>query len=156
MSINFDDLSDQIKNSKIARKIQVELLVLAKRGNQATRKAVQSFLNYLDQNPHIKEWLKSSAIVGVALEIMPFSRLGLLAFPGFVPGALAGFLKGRKTDSVIQSAVIGGAASWPIKPILLLSPIAGMLLVAFAAGILEKVLSQATDQAGVNESFNAA
>ena len=142
----FEKIAERIKNSELTQKIKEELLVLAKRGGQGVRETTSEFLDFIDNKSHIKEWLQSSAIIGVALEILPFSRMILLILPGFVPGALAGYMKGSKTDSCIQSTIIGGAISWPIKPVLMVSPIAGMLLVAFAAGFLEETLAKSANQ----------
>lgn len=145
--MKFEEIAERIKNSQLAQKVKEELWVLAKKGNQATRKGVCDFMDYIDDKPHVKEWLKSAAIVGVGLEILPFSRLMILATPGFVPGALAGYYKGGKTNSSVQSAIIGGTISWPLKPVLMISPIAGMLLVAFSAGILEETLAKSATRA---------
>ena len=151
-----EKMTARIKKSKIARKLKIELLMVAGRGNKATQEAVGKFMDYLERNPHMMEWLKSSAIVGIALEVIPLSRLGLMALPGFAPGAVAGYLKGGKDNSQIKSAVIGGAASWPLKPIMVISPIAGMFLTAFAAGMLEQILSRAAAQAVAGETAGAA
>jgi hypothetical protein len=138
----FEEIANRLKDSELTQKVKEELWVLAKRGNTAVRKGIGAFLDYVEGRPHVKEWLKSSAVVGITLEMLPFSRLMIMATPGFVPGALAGYMKGNKTNSPIQSAIIGGAVSWPVKPVMMVSPIAGMLLVAFAAGILEETLAE--------------
>ena len=40
-----DDLYDRIKNSELARTLKKELLIVARRGNQATRKVIHEFMN---------------------------------------------------------------------------------------------------------------
>ena len=80
------------------------------------------------------------------MELIPLSRVALWLLPGFVPGAAAGFMKGQKTESCVQSTVIGGLISWPVKPVIMISPIAGMLLVAFVSGYLEEILAESADR----------
>ena len=142
-SSKLDDLYNKIKNSELARTLKKELLIVARRGNQATRKVIHEFLNYLEQHPDVRQWLGSAAIVGIILEMVPLSRFGILVIPGFVPGAVAGYMKGSRTDSTLQSTIVGGLVSWSLKPILTLSPIIGMLLVGFASGTLEEMLAGA-------------
>ena len=148
ISSKLNDLYNQIKNSDMARELKRQLLIVARRGNEETRKVIQEFLGYLDRHPEVSEWLKSSAVVGVLLEIVPFSRAGIVMLPGFVPGAVAGCLKGSKTGTTMKSTVLGGLVAWPLKPVITLSPITGMLLVGFATGTLEEMLAGAAEQAG--------
>ena len=144
--ITFEAIAKRIKASDLPRKIKEEMWILTRRGDHALRKTYLEFQDFVDQNPHIAEWLKISAIVGGALELIPFSRVALWVLPGFVPGAAVGFMKGQKTGSCTQSAVIGGLISWPVKPVIMISPIAGMLLVAFVSGYLEEILAESADR----------
>ncbi|MBW2217964.1 MAG: hypothetical protein JRF40_00515 [Deltaproteobacteria bacterium] len=149
-----NDLYNQIKNSELARALKKELLIVAKRGNQATRKVIQEFMNYLERHPNVRQWLGSAAIVGIILEMIPLSRFGILVIPGFVPGAVAGYMKGSRTDSTLQSTVVGGLVSWSLKPIITLSPIVGMLLVGFASGTLEELLAGAAREVSPEAAFD--
>ena len=145
-NMTFEAIAKRIKASDLPRKIKEEMWILTRRGDHALRKTYLEFQDFVDQNPHIAEWLKTSAIVGGALELIPLSRVALWMLPGFVPGAAAGFMKGQKTGSCAQSAVIGGLVSWPVKPMIIISPIAGMLLVAFVSGYLEEILAESADR----------
>jgi len=148
-----DDFYNQIKNSELARTLKKELLIVAKRGDQATRKVIQEFMDYIERHPDVREWLKSAAIVGILLEVVPLSRFGLLVVPGFVPGAVAGYMKGSRTDSISQSTVVGGLVSWSLKPVITISPLVGMLLVGFVSGTLEELLAGAAKGKSVEAAY---
>jgi hypothetical protein len=137
------NLFERIKNSELNEKLKHQLLVILGRACGETQKGIQAFLDYVEHHPQVREWLKSATVVGVLLEVVPFSRLGLVTLPGFVPGAVVGFLKGATTGSQVQSAVVGGLVSWPLKPVITLSPLVGLLLTALAAGHLEEILENA-------------
>ena len=142
-----EDLYTRIIDGDMARKLKIELLIVARKGNEATRKAIREFMDYLERHPDVRAWLKSGAIVGIILEVVPLSGLGIWMAPGFVPGAVTGCIKGSKTGTTLRSTVVGGLVSWPLKPVISLSPIVGMLLVGFAAGTLEEMLAGAAKEA---------
>lgn len=147
---NLKSLINRIRNSKLSRVLKRELLVVLRRGNAETRKGIAAFLDYVERHPQVRAWLKSAAVVGLLLEVIPFARLGLVPLPGFAVGAVVGYLKGTATDSQLQSAIIGGTVSWPLKPVIMLSPLVGLLLTALAAGHLEEMLQETVSVARDN------
>ena len=141
--VNPHSVLQQVMDSDLAEKLKIELMKLIKRGDNDVRKCVSYLIGYLDQNPDVKTWLSSAALVGFLLEVLPGSGLAMTVVPGFVPGAVAGYLKGMRTNSPVQSAIAGGAVGWPLKPITVFSPLVGLLLTALCVGLLKELLKRA-------------
>ncbi len=145
--INTNASYERVRKSDFSEKLKIELLVVLGRMYEEGHEIINDFMGYVESHPQVKEWLKSATVIGLLLEVVPISRFGIAVMPGFVPGALVGYLKGAATQTQVRSTIVGGIAGWPLKPILILSPLIGLLLTAFAAGYLEEMLENAMEVA---------